>query len=188
MAFATNWRFLVARMQRLATTSRWRRMMTVPACKTTPWAYAAVDALRMRMAMASVTQKSLVARMKRLATSTRQPRSTTRRHVCSTTCVGCVTVLETCSNVVVKTSLREIVIAMATSLTPWASVAEIALLTRMPMAFATTWTTALANWMLAASATVQVRFMSADVLTSPLATAIATATSLTPWASVAAIA
>ena len=60
----------------------------------------------------------------------------------------------------------------------------IALLTWMPTASAMTKTTVSANLMLAASATALVLFTSADVLTSPLVIAIATATNLTPWACV----
>ena len=85
----------------------------------------------------------------------------------------------------VLTSQKATATATATSSTPWACVVVTALKTLMPMASATTWTTAWVRSTLAASATDQERSTSADVLTSQKATATATATSSTPSACVA---
>jgi hypothetical protein len=78
------------------------------------------------------------------------------------------------------TSPKGTATAMATSLTPWASVVGLVQPMRMPMAFATTWTNAWARLMLVASATDQVTSTSVDALTSQKEIAIAMATSLTP--------
>ena len=75
---------------------------------------------------------------------------------------------------------------MATSSTPWASVADPVLLMRMAMAFAMMSTTAWAPSTRAGFATVPARFMPAAARESPLEIATAMAASSTPWASVAA--
>ena len=77
--------------------------------------------------------------------------------------------------------LVAIATATATNSTPWACAVETALLTPMPTASVTMWTTASAHSMLVASATVPEPFTIVDVLTSQLATATATETNSTPW-------
>ena len=67
---------------------------------------------------------------------------------------------------VVMQSQKEIATALATNSTPWGSVVAIAPRTRMPMAFATMWTNALAHQITVAFATALDRSTSAAAPTS----------------------
>ena len=88
----------------------------------------------------------------------------------------------TSTSVDALTSQQVTATAMATSLTPWASVVATVQPMRMPMASATTWTNALANLTNAAFAMAQVLYSRAVALRFPKGIAIVMATSLTPWA------
>ena len=99
----------------------------------------------------------------------------------------CATVPARSTTVDAPTFLKAIAIAMETKTTPWACAVAIAARMKMPMASATTWTTAWVNSMRAVSAMAQERFTTVDVPTSQQAIAIAMEISSMPSANVEAL-
>ena len=137
-------------------------IVTALASSLMPWAFVVEGARQMRILTASVTTSMLV--------------------LVNSMNVGCAMALVRSSNADVRTFLKGIAIATATSWMPLASVVVTAQPTPMRMASVTTSTSVWVNWTRAVCAMVLVPFLSVDVLTSPPAIVIATEIRLMRWA------
>ena len=179
MAFATTWTPALENSMPVASATAQEKSTSVDvqtflketatamATSSTPWMCVVATALRMPMPMAFVTTLTIVsAHLMPAASATAQAPST---------------------NVDVLTLPRATATVKAINSMPWACAVVTARQTRMPMAFVTTWTTALGNTTSAGFAMGQAQCMPAAVQAFQKGIAIATATKKMRWAFAVAI-